>query len=134
MMATNALFVQNSESLRISDVIIRDVGGSAITANKCTDLVIERVGIVASGGYGIRVYNSIGALVNNSIVQGYGVRFPAGIGIDLAGSPNATVSHCDVCCGFYAGLSGGGVNDSAEFSSYVLNHVHDIGSEQDDGI
>jgi len=44
------------------------------------------------------------------------------------------VSHCDISGGFYAGLSGGGTSDSGAFSSYTFNHVHGIGSEQDDGI
>lgn len=134
LMAPEALTAVKSESLHLRGLIIRNAGGTGILASLCPDLVIEGVGIVSAAANGIRVNKSPRALVNNSIVKGYGARFPAGEGINLASSPNGTVSHSDICCGFYAGISGGGVNDTAAYSTYAFNDVHDIGSEDDDGI
>ena len=46
--------------------------------------------------------------MTNSIVRGYGWRFPAATGVNMASSPNASVTHNDISDGLYAGLSGGG--------------------------
>jgi len=123
------------ESLVISDVNIQNVEGAGISATSCPNLEVQRVSVVTGGATGITVQSSFGAFINNSIVRGYGARFPAGVGIGLMKSANATVSHGNVSDGLYAGLSGGGDHDSAAYSTYAFNHVHDIGSEGDyDGI
>jgi hypothetical protein len=47
---------------------------------------------------------------------------------------NGTVSHCDVSGGLFSGLAGGGNNDGGAYSRFELNHVHSLGSENDDGL
>jgi len=95
---------------------------------------VDRVGALDSGSGGLFVRSCPRALINNSIVRGYGRRFAAASGLTMTGSRNGTVSHCDVSGGIYSGLAGGGTDDSGAYSLFTLNHVHDNGSEDDDGL
>jgi hypothetical protein len=73
-----------------------------------------------SGAGGIFIRSCEGVLVNNSIVRGYGKRFPAASGLTLTTSLNGTVSHCDVSGGLYSGLAGGGNNDAGAYSRFEV--------------
>jgi hypothetical protein len=72
--------------------------------------------------------------VRNSWVRGYGLRYPAGVGVSIVKSLKGTVAHCDISGGYYNGIIFGGTKDAGAYSRYELNRVHGNGHEADDGI
>lgn len=133
-MATAAVFIQKGTSVHLSNLTVRDVGGTGIKALSSVGLEIRRVAVLDAGSHGVSVTDSAGALVNNSFVRGYGLRFPAASGLTVTNSQNGTVSHCEVSGGIRSGISGGGTSDKGAFTTFAYNHVHGIGRESDDGL
>ena len=123
-----------SDGVTLTALTFRSLGGFALYVAGTTRLVVQTVAALDCGSGGIFVRDCPAALINNSIVRGYGRRFAAASGLTMTSCRNGTVSHCDVSGGLFSGLAGGGNDDSGAYSVFELNHVHDNGSEDDDGL
>jgi len=135
LVAHSAMVIEGkADTVKLSSLTFRGLGGFALFATNVASLIVERVGAIDVGSGGIFVRSCPGVLVNNSIVRNYGQRFAAGPGITMDACLHGTVSHCDVSGGIFAGLAGGGINDSGAYSVFELNHVHSNGRETDDGL
>ena len=132
--AHNAVVVGGADGVTLTSLTFRGIGGFALYASGTSGLVVQRVAALDCGSGGIFVRSCPAALINNTIVQGYGRRFAAASGLTMTGSRNGTISHCDVSGGIYSGLAGGGKDDSGAYSVFEFNHVHDNGSEDEDGL
>lgn len=134
LMAPAALSVMNSPGVQLTNLTFHNVGGFAVSCTGSDRVAFQRLASLGSGAGGLFARSCPHMLVNNSIVRGFGLRFPAAAGVTVQSSANSTVSHCDVSDGLSTGLSGGGTNDEGAFTTFTLNHVHGLGSEDDDGI
>jgi|EP01049_Picozoa_sp_SAG25_P009408 hypothetical protein len=120
--------------VKLTNVTLRDVGGYGIKANGVPGVSIERAVFRGCGAGGVLITGSPFASVTHSYVTGFGERYPAGVGINMANSPNGTVAHCDISGGLYNGIVYGGKDNAGAFQSFEFNHVHDNGHTSDDGI
>ena len=133
-MANGAITVGSVANVTIVNVTIVHVGGIGVRANNAPGLFVSHVGVFGAGAGGLFLASCPGALVNNSIVRGFGQRHRAASGVHVTQSPFASVDHNEITEGFSNGLTGGGKFDGGVGTSFDSNLVHGNGWAGDDGI
>ena len=126
-MAHAALTFQHSHGAAVSNCTFDSLGGWALQMIQSDNASVQRVAMRNVGAGGANMHSSRNMVMNNSYIKGFGQRYPAGEGINMANCLNGTVSHNSISGGHYNGLSGGGNFDAAAHSAYEYNLVFDNG-------
>ena len=118
-MAHAALTFQHSHGAAVSNCTFDSLGGWALQMIQSDNASVQRVAMRNVGAGGANLHSSRNMVMNNSYVKGFGQRYPAGEGINMASCLNCTVSHNSISGGHCNGPSGGGNFDAAAHSVYV---------------
>eukprot|EP00039_Didymoeca_costata_P004876 m.76773 g.76773 ORF g.76773 m.76773 type:complete len:696 (+) comp12578_c0_seq2:132-2219(+) len=73
-------------------------------------------------------------VIRNNTINGFGQRYPAGVGVNVASSINSIIVHNDISNGYYNGIGISARNDTSAGLNISYNMIHNNGKESTDGI